>query len=212
MSHKFLFDSFGPSDFCGSQLTFFNQTLTNQGFNKNFFVPTSSLERFCSTRSDHPIFAAPKLTFFDQTLTNQGFNKNFFVPTSSLESFCLTRLDHWNFSASNSLFRPNLVQARLQQSLSELSRSIQLSYSATSRCGTVLEEDSVLLRFVQTFFQGHVVANLLEGRRSFEYVQMTKKIDAVCRQVGHRSHGLSLSRRTLYPTELLGDVEVWRHV
>ena len=39
-----------------------------------------------------------------------------------------------------------------------------------------------------------------------------KKKDDACRQGGHRSHGLSLIRRTLYPTELLGDVEVWRHV
>ena len=70
-------------------------------------------------------------------------------------------------------------------------RSIQLSYSATSRCCAMFEEDSLLLWSVQTLFQGHVEANLLEGRRSFEYALIT---------------------RTLYPTGLLGDVETWRHV
>ena len=43
-------------------------------------------------------------------------------------------------------------------------------------------------------------------------LQMTKKNDGAGRQGGHRSHDLSLIRRTLYPTELLGDVEVWRRV
>ena len=49
-------------------------------------------------------------------------------------------------------------------------RSILLSYSATSRCGAMFEDDSLLLWSVQTLFQGHVVENLLGGRRSFEYV------------------------------------------
>ena len=43
-------------------------------------------------------------------------------------------------------------------------------------------------------------------------LQMTKTINGACRQGVHRSHGLSLIRRKLYPTELLGDTEVWRHV
>ena len=68
-------------------------------------------------------------------------------------------------------------------------RSIQLSYSATSRYGAMFEEDSLLLWSVQTLFQGHVSANLLEGRRSFERVcefclALEKPVSLVCKQPG----------------------------
>jgi hypothetical protein len=45
-------------------------------------------------------------------------------------------------------------------------------------------------------------------RRLFEYVGKWQKKMGACRQDGDRTHGLSLIRRMLYPTELLGDDEI----